>query len=92
MTLDEELKEAGMLTISELMEGQPIDGFIANKAVNDLPSFMKWLDMRSKEMLRIKARMILDKNTDTEMHEWVLSHCAAFNEVRVNLNAVLKGT
>ena len=39
-----------------------------------------------------EKKLHLDKNTDTEMHEWVLSHCAAFNEVRVNLNAVLKGT
>ena len=91
MTLDEELKEAGLLTVSELMAGQPMDGFIAHKEVKDLSGFVSWLDMRSREMLSMKARMILDKKDDTELYEWVLSHCAVFNEVRVNLNAVLKG-
>tara|TARA_R110000772_G_scaffold266786_2_gene389774 strand:- start:577 stop:855 length:279 start_codon:yes stop_codon:yes gene_type:complete len=90
MTIDEELKAAGMLTVEELMAGQPIDGFQTNKDVTDLGDFIMWLDMRSKEMLRMKARMILDKKDDNELYEWVLSHCAVFNEVRFNLDAALR--
>lgn len=92
MTLDEKLKEAGLLTVDELMKGQPMDGFIAHAGVNDLATFVEWLDMRSKEMLRMKARMTLNKMEDDEMFEWIVSHCAAFNEVRINLRQALNET
>lgn len=86
MSLDEELKAAGMLTVSELLNGRPMDGFIAHSGVTDLSKFSEWLDMRTEEMLRMKARMILDKKEESELYEWVLSHCAVFNEVRINFN------
>lgn len=89
MALDEELKAAGLLTIKEIMNGQPTDGFIAHAGVDNLESFSKWLNMRTEEMLKMKARMILDKREEEELFEWILSHCSAFNEVRVNLNAVM---
>lgn len=89
MTLDEELKAAGLLTVKELMNGQPTDGFLAHAGVSNLNTFSEWLNMRSEEMLKMKARMILDKREDEELFEWVLSHCSAFNEVRINLNAAL---
>ena len=89
MTLNEELKAAGLLSISELMNGQPTDAFQVHAGVNDLASFKQWLDMRTEEMLKMKARMMLDKREDSDLYEWVLSHCAVFNEVRVNLNAAV---
>ena len=89
MTLDDELKAAGMLTVSELMAGQPLDGFVANTSVNDLTAFSEWLDMRSKEMLRMKARMTLDKKEGDDLYEWVLSHCAVLKEVRINFNIAI---
>ena len=89
MSIDEELKEAGMLTVSELMAGQPIDGFKAHNGVTDLRKFGEWLDMRTKEMLGMRARMELDKKDDTELFEWVLSHCAILQEVRINFNVAL---
>lgn len=89
MTLDEELKAAGLLTVSELMQGQPIDGWIANKETTDLLKFSEWLDMRTKEMLSMKARMVLDKKEDNELFEWILAHCAVLSEVRINFNAAI---
>ena len=90
MTLDEELKAAGLLTVKELMNGQPMDGFMAHAGVTDFGAFSKWLNMRTEEMLKMKARMILDGKDDNDLYEWVLSHCSVFNEVRVNLNQVMK--
>jgi hypothetical protein len=89
MTLDDELKSAGLLTVSELMNGQPIDGWVANKETTDLSKFSDWLDMRTKEMLSMKARMVLDKKEDGELFEWVLAHCAVLQEVRINFNAAI---
>jgi len=90
MSLDDELKANGMLTVDELISGQPIDGFVANAGVVNLSTFVEWLDMRTKEMLTIKARMLLDKNDENDLFEWVLAHSAAFNEVRVNLKKAMK--
>lgn len=87
--IDEELKNAGLLTVSELMAGQPLDGFQKHAGVKDIESFKEWLDMRTEEMLRLKARLILDSKEDSDLFEWVHSHSAAFNEVRLNLNAAL---
>jgi hypothetical protein len=85
--IDDELKAAGMLTVSELMQGQPADGFITHAGVNSFDTFGEWLDMRAQEMMELKARMMLDKKEDSELFEWVLSHCAILHEVRVNFKA-----
>ena len=90
MNIDDELKAAGLLTVSEIMKGQPIDGFQRHTGVRDIKTFKEWLDLRVEEMLTMKARLTLDKKEDTELYEWVFSHCAAFNEVRINLNAALE--
>ena len=90
MTLDEELENAGMLTVSELMVGQPIDGFQTHKNINGLKDFSDWLEMRTKEMLSMKARLTLDGNDESELFEWVLGHCAILHETRLNFNAALK--
>ena len=89
MTIDEELKAAGLLTISELMAGQPIDGWIVNKETTDLKGFSDWLDMRTREMMSMKARLILDKKDESELFEWILAHCAVLQEVRINFNAAI---
>jgi hypothetical protein len=72
MSIDDELKAAGMLTVKELMNGQPLDGFVAHAGVDDLDKFSKWLDMRTEEMMKMKGRMELDKNDGGELFEWVL--------------------
>lgn len=87
MTLDEQLKAAGMLTVTELMNGSPMDGFMVNAGVDDLDTFSQWLEMRTEEMLKMKASMILKGREDDDLYEWVLSHCAILNEVRLNFNA-----
>ena len=89
-TIDEQLKSAGMLTVQEIMAGGPIDGFMVNAGVNDLESFSKWLDMRTKEMLSMKAAMMLKNKAEGELFGWVLAHSAVLNEVRVNFNAATK--
>jgi hypothetical protein len=88
--LDKQLKDAGMLSVSELMNGSPIDGFQVHSGMNNLSKFSDWLDMRTKEMMRMKAGMELNKTDNNDLYEWVLSHVAVLNEVRVNFNAATK--
>ena len=91
MDIDDQLKKAGMLTVKELMNGAPLDGFQRHAGVKDLETFKQWLDMRTEEMLKLKAKMLLKKQDDTELFEWAFAHSAAFNEVRINLNAAIDG-
>ena len=87
--LDEQLKAAGLLTVSECMAGQPIDGFIVNAQVKDLETFKQWLDMRTREIKTMKAKRSVEKKSDDDLFEWVCAHDAAFNEIRLNFNAAM---
>ena len=69
MSIEDELKKAGMLTVKELIDGQPADGFIVHAGVTDIDKFSEWLNMRSEEMLKMKARMLLDKNDDGDFDD-----------------------
>jgi len=82
--LDQRMKDAGMLSIAEMMERSPLGKFSAHAGVDDLKSFEQWLMMRRKEFLTIQARMMLDKKEDDELFEWVLSHSAVLGEVAAN--------
>lgn len=86
-TLDARLKAAGMLTATELMQGQPIDAFVKHAGVKDLATFSEWLDLKCREFLTLKARRSLEKQPEDEMYEWVFAHAAVFHEVRVNFKA-----
>ena len=88
--IDEQLKAAGMLTVSELIAGQPIDGFFVNADMDSLEKFKYWLDSRANEIKRMKAKRVLAKKEDDELFEWVCAHDAAINEVRLNFNAATK--
>lgn len=90
--LEKRMKEAGMLSISEMLDNNPLGKFSVHAGVKDLKTFEKWLKMRHEEMLRMKIRMILDKKEDDDLFEWVLSHEAVFNEVRCNLREAKKET
>ena len=90
LELDERMKAAGMIPLSEMLKGSPIGHFATNKGVVDLERFDEWLNMRYTEMMKMKARMLLAKREDDELYEWVLSHAAVFGEVVANFNAATK--
>ena len=92
VSLDEELKNAGMLSVAEILAGRPIDAFIRNAGVTDIDTFAQWLDMRCEEMLSMQARMQLDKNEESELYEWVMSHAAVLQEVLINFKAATRKT
>ncbi len=89
--LDQEMKAAGMITLTELLSGQPLDKFIKHAGVVDLNSFEQWLSMRHVETQKARARMDLDKKEGDELYEWTLAHAAAFHEVMVNFKAAIAG-
>lgn len=89
-SLDDRLKQAGMLSVSELLKGAPLDAFIKHAGVNDLPSLLQWEEMRRAECLKMMARYDLgEKDKGDDLYEWTVAHVAAFTELHVNLRAAL---
>ncbi|HBP1602159.1 TPA: hypothetical protein L5U90_003262 [Pseudomonas aeruginosa] len=88
--LDERLEAAGMLTVTQILAGAPLDAFIRHAGVHDLTSFGQWLEMRRAESVRLQARFALEKRDDDELYEWVIAHAAAFSEVTINFRAACK--
>jgi hypothetical protein len=87
--LDRRMAEAGMIPLSQLLKGQPIDGFIRHAGVVDLDTFEQWLSMRHLETQSARARMDLMKKEGDELYEWTFAHAAVFNEVMVNFRAAI---
>lgn len=86
-TLDDRMREAGMLTIDEMLSGAPLDGLIRHAGIHDLETYGQWLDMKCKEYLSMQASRDLDKRDGDDLYEWVLAHAAVFQEARINFNA-----
>lgn len=83
--IDKALIEMGMIPASQMVNGQPI---MRHAGVCDLDTFSQWLNMRHKELLRMKTGIIIDGKEDSELFEWVMAHHAAFAEVLVNFNSI----
>lgn len=79
--LDKQLKDAGMITLSECLNSSTNQLFL-HKGVDDLEKFEQWLDMRYTEMMKMKSRMLLKNKDNEELYEWVLSYVAVLGEVR----------
>lgn len=91
--LDEKLKALGMIPLSQMLNNpSPLGQFSSHKGVTDFSFFEKWLEMRYRECMTMKARFIVDGREDDEMYEWVLSHSAVFSEVLSNFKAAKNGT
>ena len=89
-SLDERMKEAGMLPVSEMMEQNIAGKFAQHANVTDLKSFENWLVMRRKEYIKMQAEMTLDGKTKDELFEWVVAHNAVFGEVLANFKKATK--
>jgi hypothetical protein len=87
-SLDARMKAAGMIPLSELLNNPGVVGpFAVHAGVTDLETYYQWLEMRYEESAKSRVSMELDKKTDDEMFEWILSHQAAFGEALANFKA-----
>jgi len=82
--LAQRMKEAGMMSIEEMLGKSPLGKFNAHAGVTDLERFEEWIQMRRREFIAMQARMTLDKQEDDEMYEWVIAHNAVLGEVIAN--------
>ncbi|MDW5419169.1 hypothetical protein R6242_21580 [Iodobacter sp. CM08] len=85
--LDAQMLAAGMVPLSKMLSGMPMDAFRVHASVTNLVTFSKWLDMRHEEMLKLRINLELKGQQDNEMYEWALAHAAAFGEVAANFRA-----
>lgn len=83
-SLDERMKAAGMMPVSEMLERSALGKFSAHAGVTDLESFEQWIQMQRKEFLSMQAEMTLDGKEKDEMFEWVVAHNAVLGAVMAN--------
>jgi hypothetical protein len=88
--LDDKLRRAGMLTITQILKGTLMDAMHACSEVVDLETFGEWLSLTSEGFLSMKAKLELDKRHDDELFEWVLAHSAALHTVSINFKKATK--
>lgn len=90
--LDIKLKEAGLLTIEQIMNS-PVHPLFMHSGVVDLQSLQQWVKMRYEESLRLKARVQLEEGMDSEsdLAEWAIAFSAVFGEVHHHLTKILGG-
>lgn len=88
--LDIRLKEAGLLTVEQLMNS-PAHPLFMHNGVVDIPSLQKWVKMRYEGSLRLKARVQLEEGIDSEsdLAEWAIAFSAVFGEVHHHLTKIL---
>ena len=91
-SLDKRMISAGMIPLSKMLKGSPLDAFHTHAGVNNLAKFEEWLNMRHEETMRMFARFELDKRQDDELYEWVAAHMAVFKEVVLNFRAAKEFT
>ena len=92
--LDERMKAAGMIPLSELLDldkQAPMDKWSAHAAVQSHNDFEWWLKMRYEEMMRMRISYELgDKDKEDELFEWIFAHSSALGEVLVNWKMMKK--
>ena len=61
--LDDKMKKAGMIPVSEILKNHPTNPFIVDAGMKDLEFFREWLHMRHKEYVTMQAKMIIPTYT-----------------------------
>ncbi|WIY23626.1 hypothetical protein [Parasedimentitalea psychrophila] len=87
-SLDERMKAAGMLTLTQML-AEPIMGkFGTHAAMNNMELFGQWLDSKRTEYQKMRMRYELGgKSKDDDLWEWFFAHAATFSEVCDNFRA-----
>jgi 4-alpha-glucanotransferase len=88
--LDNHLKERGMITISERLQGVPMDFFHTHAEVVDLHSLMQWATLQSREKMEQLARHDLGIYIlGEDVYDFILGQQAQADSFRLNLKKVL---
>ena len=89
-SLDERMKAAGMIPLSELLAGgQPLDKWKAHAGVRTPEHFEEWLLGRYTEFMKMRMAYELgDRDRGDDLYEWVFAHASALGEVLVNWRAM----
>lgn len=87
MTIDEQLDEAGFITVSERMLCRgPLDGMARHAGVDNLDDFLKWLEKERRSNMEMIARHDLGiHELDDDVADFVYGKSAVLWEVHVNL-------
>jgi len=87
--IDERMKAAGMMSITEMLAKNSMDEWHANTGVRNLDDFENWIQMKRGEMLRLQASIELD-GEDNDLYEWTIAHVAVLGEVMANFRQAME--
>ncbi|MBM1556703.1 hypothetical protein JQV19_08585 [Sulfitobacter mediterraneus] len=88
--LDERMKAAGMIPLSEMLESHgPMEKWMRHADVHTFDDFCVWIKSKQKSFMTMRMQYELgDKDKDDEMWEWVFAHAAVFDGIAAQLRAI----
>lgn len=82
--IDSQLKEKGMLTLTQLLESYP-SPFMLHAGVDDFDTFCQWVELRYKETTKLKALQLAKKGEsiieDDNLYDWSCAMANAYQEM-----------
>jgi len=87
-SIDEQMKDAGMMSVDQMMDGLTKNPFMLQAEVVDRDSFESWLESKCREYSKMQANLQLSGDDEDEMFEWTLAHAAVYKSVLSNLRKV----
>lgn len=88
--LDERMKAAGMIPLSELLESHgPMEKWMRHADVHTFDDFCLWVKMKQREFMTMRMKYELgDRDKDDDLFEWVFAHAAVFDGIATQLRAL----
>lgn len=88
--MDVRMKARGMIPLTQLLAGTPLDRWRAHTGVTNIKYFQQWAERKQEEYMKMRMRYeVGDKDKDDDMYEWIFAHAAVYGEVVVNLKQAL---
>lgn len=90
LTLDCLLFEAGMYTVTDRLNGSPVDHWYSTVEVNSLDTLYQWVYNQRRSYMEQLARHDLKLHVmSDDVYDFVLGKSAMLTEMHVNLRKVL---
>jgi hypothetical protein len=89
-SLDERMKAAGMMPLSELLKSNgAMEKWERHAGLKSFTDFVDWVHRKQREYMTMRMQYELgDKDKSDDLFEWVFAHAAVFNTVATQLRAI----
>jgi predicted RNA-binding Zn-ribbon protein involved in translation (DUF1610 family) len=89
-SLDERMKAAGMIPLSELLKSNgAMEKWERHAGMKSFTDFVDWVHRKQREYMTMRMQYELgDKDKNDDLFQWVFAHAAVFNSVATQLRAI----